>query len=205
MKRKTMVESQVRRRGVVDPQVLKAMEKVQRHLFVPPEARGYAYEDHPLPIGFGQTISQPYIVGYMTEKLQLRADDKVLEIGTGSGYQAAVVAEIVREVYTVETIPELSQSATALLHELGYMNVHIKTGDGYQGWPEHAPYDAIIVTAAPADVPAELVRQLKIGGRMILPVGRFDQTLLLVTREEAGIRQESVLPVRFVPMVKTPQ
>ena len=160
-----------------------------------------AYNDSPLPIGYGQTISQPYIVAYMTQAARLFPDDRVLEIGTGSGYQAAVLAEIVKEVYTIEILKPLADTARARLEEMGYRNIKVKHGDGYKGWKEYAPYDAIIVTAAPDEVPEELVRQLKIGGRMVVPIGSFFQELYLITKTESGIKQELLLPVVFVPMI----
>lgn len=196
-----MVEDQLRHRGIKDERVLQAMSRIPRHLFVPPRDRDIAYGDHPVAIGLGQTISQPYIVAYMTEVLNLTAQDRVLEIGTGSGYQAAVLAEIVQTVYTVEILPELANRAHKTLNELGYRNIFIRQGDGYKGWREHAPYDAIIVTAAPPDVPSALLEQLKIGGRMIIPVGEFFQELLLITRTPQGFDRRQLIPVRFVPLV----
>ena len=199
--RKEMVEYQIRRRGISDKKVLKAMLKVPRHLFVPEQMRELAYGDEPLPIGEGQTISQPYIVAYMTEALKLTGKEKVLEIGTGSGYQTAILAEIVQEVYTVELIPELSRRAQKVLAELGYQNIHFLVGDGTRGWPEHAPYEAILVSAAPATVPRSLAEQLKLGGRMIIPVGTDFQELVLVTRTESGWQEERLIGVRFVPLI----
>ncbi len=199
--RKDMVEYQIRRRGISDKKVLKAMLKVPRHLFVPEQMRELAYGDEPLPIGEGQTISQPYIVAYMTEALKLTGKEKVLEIGTGSGYQTAILAEIVQEVYTVELIPELSRRAQKVLTELGYQNIHFLVGDGTRGWPEHAPYEAILVSAAPATVPRSLVEQLKLGSRMIIPVGTDIQELVLVTRTESGWQEERLIGVRFVPLI----
>ncbi|MFH1360364.1 MAG: protein-L-isoaspartate(D-aspartate) O-methyltransferase [Candidatus Omnitrophota bacterium] len=201
-KRKTMVEHQIKARGIRDENVLSAMLKVKRHLFVPLTNRAYSYEDYPLPIGYDQTISQPYIVAYMTEAALLKPDDKVLEIGTGSGYQAAVLAEIVREVYSVEIIDALAQSADKHLKDLGYTNIFVKNGDGYQGWKEHAPFDVVIVTAAPDKVPQELINQMKVGGRMVIPVGSFSQELIRITKTKTGTEKEFLLPVRFVPMVK---
>ena len=202
-KREAMVKSQLEARGIQDPQVLEAMRKVKRHRFTPPLLASFAYRDSPLPIGHRQTISQPYIVAYMTEALQLTSEDRVLEIGTGSGYQAAILAEIVREVYTIEIIPELAEEAAKRLTELGYRNVHVKTGDGYEGWPEYQPFDAIIVTAAPETIPQKLVEQLEGSqGRMILPVGSQGQELLLLMKTKEGITQKKLLPVRFVLMVK---
>ncbi len=199
--RQAMIEDQIKVRGVKDPQVLKAMLEVERHLFVPEKLKDSAYEDCPLPIGRGQTISQPYIVAYMTEALQLKKEDRVLEIGTGSGYQAAVLAEIVSDVYSIEIVEELAKTAQKRLKTLGYRNITVTHGDGYKGWPEHAPYDAIIVTAAPPEIPQELVKQLKIGGRMIVPTGSFSQKLQLITKTETGVKIKNLLPVRFVPMV----
>lgn len=199
-KRKRMVENQIKARGVSDQRVLDAMSNVQRHLFVPENLQNRAYEDEPLPIGYGQTISQPYIVAYMTEQIDLDESEKVLEIGTGSGYQAAVLGEIAKQVYTIEIVPELAVRAAGILQELGYHNVSVRTGDGYLGWPEAAPFDAIIVTAAPAHIPQPLIDQLKIGGHMIIPVGEFSQDLILLERTEEGIEQKRKIPVRFVPM-----
>ena len=201
MQRRAMVDEQIRRRGISDKRVLRAMEKVQRHSFVPKGFRKFSYEDTPLPIGHGQTISQPYIVAYMTEAVRLGPDDKVLEIGTGSGYQAAVLAELVNEVYTIEILEPLAETARRNLEEIGIENVHVKWGDGYKGWPEKAPFDAIIVTAAPPDIPYDLVEQLKIGGRMVVPIGEFFQQMYLITKTESGIDKKSLIPVRFVPMV----
>lgn len=198
--REVMVKEQCEARGVKDPAVLKAMQNVPRHLFVPLGSRSQAYADGPLPIGSGQTISQPYIVAYMTEVLEPKSTDKVLEIGTGSGYQAAVLAEIVKEVYSIEIIKELADRATSTLKELGYKTIYVKHGDGYQGWPEHAPFDGIIVTAAPDHIPQPLIDQLKVGGRMVIPVGDWFQELVVVTKTETGIEKRNVLPVVFVPM-----
>ncbi len=198
--RSRMVETQIRARGIRDPRVLKAMEKVPRHRFALPEYRDHAYEDTPLPIRAGQTMSQPYIVALMTELLQLRGDEKVLEVGTGSGYHAAILAELAREVYTIEIEPVLSEGARRVLQELGYQNIHFRVGDGYQGWPEAAPFEAIVVTAAPREIPPKLVEQLKEGGRMVIPVGTWRQELLLVTKTKNGITTRTIAPVRFVPM-----
>ncbi|MGH7198198.1 MAG: protein-L-isoaspartate(D-aspartate) O-methyltransferase [Candidatus Omnitrophota bacterium] len=198
--RRAMVH-QLRLYGITDPGVLDVMMKVKRHLFVDPPVQEYAYEDAPLPIGRDQTISQPYIVAYMTEAARLKKDDRVLEIGTGSGYQAAILAEIVKEVYTIEIIKELAEDAEKRLQSLGYRNVTVKHGDGYEGWPEKAPFDAIIVTAAPDQAPKKLLEQLAIGGRMVAPIGSFFQDLYLYTRTEKGIEKKKLLPVRFVPMV----
>jgi len=199
--RERMVRDQIEIRGVRDENVLNAMRKVERHRFVPQEVKQVAYEDRPVSIGEDQTISQPYIVAYMTEALQLKPDDKVLEIGTGSGYQAAILAEIVDQVYTIEIIKELATSARDRLLEMGYDNITVKNGDGYQGWPQQAPFDAIIITAAPPKIPAKLLNQLKVGGKMIVPVGTVHQELLLVERTNSGLKKRSLLPVRFVPMV----
>ncbi len=197
-----MVRTQIRARGIENLAVLHAMENVPRHQFVDSSLAVYAYEDHPLPIGLNQTISQPYIVAFMTEAVAIDRYSKVLEIGTGSGYQAAMFGEIVKEVYTIELLKPLADQAQLLLEKLGYQNIHVKHGDGYQGWPEQAPFDAIIVTAAPPEIPNELVCQLKVGGRMVAPVGDFYQELILITKTEADVEQKSLLPVRFVPMVK---
>lgn len=203
--RERMVERQIERRGVTDTRVLDAMRKVPRHLFVPESDRHLAYGDFPVPIGKGQTISQPYIVAFMTEALRLKPEDRVLEIGTGSGYQAAILAEVAAEVYTVEIIPELGKRAEELLKQLGYGNVHVRIGDGYQGWADNAPYDAVIVTCAPDAVPAALVDQLAEGGRMIIPVGRSGdvQELVLGVKKGGVFEKRDILAVRFVPMVKT--
>ena len=201
-----MVERQLAAvgRDIRDPRVLEAMRKVPRHKFVPERLRGLAYGDTPLSIGHGQTISQPYIVAFMTEKLEPAPTDRVLEIGTGSGYQAAVLAELVKEVYTIEIVEPLANQAREVLENLGYKNVHVRVGDGYRGWPEKAPFDAIIVTCAPDAIPKPLVEQLKDGGRMIIPVGRRGrlQDLVLLEKREGRIRQRKVLPVQFVPMTR---
>jgi protein-L-isoaspartate(D-aspartate) O-methyltransferase len=198
--RERMVASQIKARGIRDQRVLEAMRKVERHLFVPESYRSLAYVDQPLPIGEGQTISQPYIVALMTELLQLDGDEKVLEIGTGSGYQAAILAELAHHVYTIEIVEPLADQAEKLLTELGYDNITVKCGDGYLGWEEHAPFDAIIVTCAPPEVPQPLLEQLADGGRMVVPVGSFWQELLLIEKEDGKITERSVIPVRFVPM-----
>ena len=198
--REKMVKIQVERRGIADQRVLAALKKVPRHRFVPPDLKERAYDDGALPIGEGQTISQPYIVAIMTELLRLKGDEKVLEIGTGSGYQAAVLAEVVRHVYTIEIVESLAETGERRLRELGYTNVTVRCGDGYRGWPEEAPFDAVIVTAAPEHIPQPLIDQLRVGGRMVIPVGRFDQDLMLLVKEEEGVRKEQVIPVRFVPM-----
>ena len=199
--REKMVKEQIGRRGITDKRVLEVMRKVERHLFVPENLKNLAYTDGPLPIGHNQTISQPYIVAFMTQAAGLSAGDRVLEIGTGSGYQAAVLAEIVKEVYTIEIIEPLAESSRLLLESLGYNNIKVKYGDGYKGWKEYSPFDAIIVTAAPAQIPMELVGQLQTGGRMVVPIGGFYQELFLVTKTDTGFDQKALLPVRFVPMV----
>ena len=199
--RRRMVEEQIRGRGLRDPKVLAAVEQVPRHRFVPEEARAKAYADQPLPIGYGQTISQPYIVALMTSLLGIKRGDRVLEIGTGSGYQAAVLSRIAGEVYTMEIVSPLAERARRTLAELGYDNVHVRTGDGYKGWPDRAPFDAILVTAAPPIVPEPLLHQLKVGGRLVLPVGDYFQNLTVYTkRRDGSFEKEKVLPVRFVPM-----
>jgi protein-L-isoaspartate(D-aspartate) O-methyltransferase len=188
-------------RGITHRGVLQAMTSVPRHEFVPAAQRRWAYDDGPLPIGYGQTISQPYIVAFMTEHLSPQATHRVLEIGTGSGYQAAVLAQLVREVYSIEIIEPLATRAAADLHRLGYSNVFVRSGDGYQGWPDKAPFDSVIVTCAPEHIPQPLVDQLKEGGRMIIPVGPAqDQTLYVLEKQDGKVRQRAVLPVRFVPM-----
>lgn len=194
-----MVERQIASRGIRDPQVLRAMRAVPRHRFVPESQRASAYEDRPLPIGHQQTISQPYIVALMSELADLKRGDKVLEVGTGSGYQAAVLAEMGVEVFSIEIVEPLAKQAAATLSELGY-DVTVRHGDGYAGWPEHAPFDAILVTAAPPRIPEPLEAQLALGGRLVIPVGKQFQSLVRVTRTENGLRKEKVLPVRFVPM-----
>jgi protein-L-isoaspartate(D-aspartate) O-methyltransferase len=199
--RQRMVEQQIRSRGVTSPQVLAAMAQVPRHLFVPDGERGHAYEDHPLPIGGGQTISQPYIVALMTALLGLPPQSRVLEIGTGSGYQAAVLSRVAAQVYSVEILAELGTRARQTLSRLGYENVQVRIADGYRGWPEAAPFDGILLTAAPHAVPPPLIAQLKPGGRMVLPIGGFDQDLIVLTKQPDGtVKEEKVLPVRFVPM-----
>jgi len=199
-----MVDEQLRARGIRDPRVLDAMTRVPRHAFVPAAGRDEAYGDHPLPIGHGQTISQPYIVAFMSEALRLEPTHRVLEIGTGSGYQAAVLGELAGEVYTIEIIPELAESARKTLIENGYANVTVRTGNGYLGWPEHAPYDRIMVTAAPDAVPPALVEQLKVGGLMAIPVGTGIQELRILRRTATGLETIDTLPVRFVPMTGKP-
>jgi protein-L-isoaspartate(D-aspartate) O-methyltransferase len=200
-RRRSMVEQQLKKRGITNRAVLDAMGKVPRHRFVSAMMRPLAYADTPLPIGKGQTISQPYIVALMTELIEPKQSMRVLEIGTGSGYQAAVLAECAGEVDSIEVVPELGQSATRLLQDLGYRAVHVKIGDGYEGLPERAPFDAIILTAAPPDrIPKPLLDQLKIGGRLVAPIGREDQELVRVTRTESGFTREVIAPVQFVPM-----
>jgi protein-L-isoaspartate(D-aspartate) O-methyltransferase len=200
--RKMMADSQIRARGVRDARVLSAMEKVPRHLFVPAGMRRYAYADEPLPIGEGQTISQPYIVAYMTEALGLGGEERVLEVGSGSGYQTAILAELVREVWTVEIVEALSRRARSVLDGLGYGNIHYRVGDGSEGWPQSAPFDAVMVTAAAAKIPDSLEAQLEAGGRMIVPVGTDFQELVLIRKEKKGLKREKLLAVRFVPLVK---
>jgi protein-L-isoaspartate(D-aspartate) O-methyltransferase len=198
--RDKMVETQIKARGVKDPRVLSALLKVERHRFVPEEYLNSAYSDQPLPIGEGQTISQPYIVALMTELLELRGNEKVLEIGTGSGYQAAILAELAKEVYTIEIIESLASRANNRLLELGYQNVKVKSGDGYLGWSEAAPFDAIIITAAPDHIPKPLMDQLKEGGRMVVPVGTYTQELKKIVKQPGKIETIDVVPVIFVPM-----
>ncbi len=202
--RKMMVQRQIEARGVRDKRVLQAMETVPREEFVPEAERASAYEDHPLPIGYEQTISQPYIVAFRTDQLAPKEGDRVLEIGTGSGYQAAVLGEIVKEVYSIEIVKPLAERAAAVLRKLGYGNVQVKAGDGYKGWPEEAPFDAIIVTCAPDHIPEPLVEQLKEGGRMMIPVGKVwaGQELVLLEKAEGKVVRKAVLPVRFVPMTR---
>ena len=200
-----MVRQQIEARGVRDPRVVQAMRAVPREQFVPAEVRRHATADSPLPIGHGQTISQPYIVAYMTELLGLERSHRVLEIGTGSGYQTAVLAELCDRVYSVEIVPELAQAAEKTLRSLGYDGPRIRTGDGYQGWPDHAPYDRIIVTAAPPELPQDLIDQLAPEGRLVAPVGANPdaQRIVLVSKDsEGGVRRRNELPVRFVPMVR---
>jgi protein-L-isoaspartate(D-aspartate) O-methyltransferase len=200
-RRNAMVTKQIESRGIRDPRVLAAMRQVPRHEFVPEEFRPSAYEDRPLGIGHGQTISQPYIVAFMTEQLAPKQTDRVLEVGTGSGYQAAVLSKFVTDVFSVEIVPELAERAANTLKKLGFDNVRTKVGDGYQGWPEHAPFDAIIVTCAPDHVPNPLVNQLKEGGRMVIPVGDpGDQALYLLEKRGGNVERKAILPVRFVPM-----
>ena len=201
-KREQMVEQQIRARGIKDPRVIHALLKVKRHLFVPPRVRHLAYEDHPLPIGEGQTISQPYIVALMTELLALKGGERILEIGTGSGYQAAVLAELTKEVYTIEIMEPLARQSEKLLKEMGYSNIRVKFGDGFLGWPEFSPFDGIIVTCAPEKIPPPLLGQLAEGGRLVIPVGVHWQDLKLVRKIEGRIKETDVIPVRFVPMLR---
>ena len=203
--RKLMIKNQLQSRGIRDDAVLKVMRSVERHNFVPENYRDRAYSDGPLPIGHGQTISQPYIVAFMTEQLQVSSQHKVLEIGTGSGYQAAILGELAKHVFTIEIIPELAEGAKNILNHLSYKNITVRAGDGYKGWPEEAPFERIMVTAAPAEIPQTLVDQLAPGGRMILPVGAqfLVQYLWVIEKDDQGtVTKEKILPVRFVPMVK---
>jgi protein-L-isoaspartate(D-aspartate) O-methyltransferase len=200
--RERMVRDHMEARGVKDQQVLAVMRTTPRHLFVPKAMERRAYDDTPLPIGFGQTISQPYIVASMTEMLGVRPGDRVLEIGTGSGYQAAVLAQLAKAVYSIEIVPELGRQAEALLQQLGHTNVHVKVGDGYKGWPEQAPFDRIILTAAPPEIPAALIAQLKNGGRLVAPEGQAWQELVVIDKDAAGrIKRKIAYGVMFVPMV----
>ncbi|MBW1642800.1 MAG: protein-L-isoaspartate(D-aspartate) O-methyltransferase [Deltaproteobacteria bacterium] len=202
-KRERMVRNQIEARGVKDKQVLEALRKVERHKFVPKRYQDEAYNDYPLPIGEGQTISQPYIVALMTAVLDLKGKEKVLEIGTGSGYQAAILGKICKHVYTIEIVDVLGKRSKRLLSDLGYTNITVKVGDGYKGWKEHSPFDAIIVTCAPSHIPEPLKNQLAEGGRMIIPVGEsLHQKLVLLVKREGKIKQKAIIPVRFVPMMK---
>lgn len=203
-KRREMVENQIRGRGIKDGDVLRALEKVPRHKFVPPEFASSAYRDSPLPIGQKQTISQPFIVAYMTEAADISKNERVLEIGTGSGYQAAILGEIAGEVYTIEIITELAESAKRVLAELGYNNIFVKTGNGYLGLPEKSPFDAIIVTAAPDVIPPALVEQLAVGGKMVIPVGDAYQEMVIIEKTKKGVTEKRTIPVRFVPMTGKP-
>ncbi len=199
-RREAMVRVQIQARGVQDPAVLEAMRKTQRHLFVPEPFRISAYSDHPLRIGHGQTISQPYIVALMTELAEVKPGDRVLEVGTGSAYQAAVLAEIGAEVYTIEIVEPLATSAAQRLKDLGYDSVHVRHGDGYAGWPEVAPFDAILVTAAPPSVPEPLKQQLAVGAKLVIPVGERYQRIVVIERTESGFNERDTIPVTFVPM-----
>ena len=200
--REQMVRQQIASRGITNQRVLEALRKVERHLFVPGNMAVSAYDDRPLPIGFGQTISQPYIVAFMTEAVDRPGVKKVLEIGTGSGYQAAILAELFDSVFTVEIVAGLGQQAKKLLAAQGYSNLKVRIADGYQGWPQHSPYQAIVVTCSPTHVPAPLVEQLDEGGRMIIPVGeRYNQELVILTKKDGRLKQTAVLPVLFVPMI----
>ncbi len=203
-KRNNMVNRQIKARGIYDKSTLNAMNTVERHMFVPPRYKSSAYEDNPLPIGYGQTISQPYIVAYMTDLLNVEFGDTVLEIGTGSGYQAAVLAEIVSQVYTIEIIEELGLSAINRLGNLKYDNIEVKVADGYYGWEEHGPYDGIVVTAASEYIPPPLIDQLKDGGKMIIPVGSpfRVQSLMMITKKGGKIKTNNLIPVRFVPFTR---
>ena len=198
--REKMVREQLQARDIRDSRVIASMLKVPRHEFVPENLVQAAYEDNALPLSMRQTISQPYIVAYMTQALKLRGTEKVLEIGTGSGYQAAVLAEIVPDVYTIEILPELQAKAQVILAKLGYRNIHSRTGDGYMGWPEAAPFDCIIVTAAPSKVPQPLLDQLKEGGRLVIPIGEMNQDLVVYEKRPDGMARKTLIPVRFVPM-----
>jgi protein-L-isoaspartate(D-aspartate) O-methyltransferase len=202
--RARMVDEQLRARDIRSVAVLDVMRRVPRHLFVPEDERGSAYTDYPLPIGFSQTISQPYIVAFMTEALDVQPGHRVLEIGTGSGYQAAVLAELARDVFTIEIVTPLADRARQTLQELGYKNIHVRAGNGYAGWPEEAPFDRIMVTAAPDEVPQALVEQLKIDGLMAVPVGVGEQLLQVMRRTPEGMTVIKTLPVRFVPMTGKP-
>ena len=196
-----MLNEQIIARGIKDNNVIEAMSNVSRKVFIPQELKHRAYEDTPLPIGYGQTISQPYIVAFMTEAAMVDKNSKVLEIGTGSGYQAAVLAELSKDVFTIEIIKPLGEQAERIFKQLEYNNIHVRIGNGYEGWPEESPFDAIIVTAAPKEVPPKLIKQLKVGGRLVVPVGERYQELLSITRTEEGTAIEKLMPVRFVPMV----
>jgi len=202
--RERMVETQIRARDVQNAAVLNAMGTVPRHLFVPDDLQPFAYDDRPLPIGRDQTISQPYIVAYMTEALQLEPAHTVLEIGTGSGYQAAILAAIVKQVYSVEIVPDLAATARRALAAAGYTNVEVRSGNGYLGWRDHAPFDRIIVTAAPPEIPEPLVEQLAVGGVMVVPVGTANQQIVVIKKTPDGIVQKRTIEVRFVPMVSRP-
>ena len=202
--RRNLIE-QLKSEGINSSTVLEAMLKVPRHKFVPSSQRHLSYQNRPLSIGHAQTISQPFIVGYMTEAASIAPGEKVLEIGTGSGYQAAVLAELAKQVYTIEIIPELAEGARTVLRELGYKNVEVRTGNGYEGWTEHAPFDAIVVTAAPDEVPKALVDQLALRGKMVIPVGTTFQEMVIITKDESGVVARRTIPVRFVPMIGKPK
>jgi protein-L-isoaspartate(D-aspartate) O-methyltransferase len=199
-----MVDQQIQSRGISDPPVLAAMRTVPRERFIPSALAASAYEDRAIPIGYGQTISQPFIVAHMTEALGVLEQHRVLEIGTGSGYQAAVLARLAREVYTIEIVPQLAARAAATLRDLGYANVEVRAGDGYAGWPEHAPFDRIMVTAAPEDIPKPLLDQLAVGGRLVIPVGRRNGTqwMTVVDKTAQGVVQRRTIPVSFVPFTR---
>jgi protein-L-isoaspartate(D-aspartate) O-methyltransferase len=203
--RERMIREQIEARGMRDPKVLAALRKVNRHWFVPEAYRKLSYQDHPLSIGHGQTISQPYIVALMTELLEVERNHRVLEIGTGSGYQAAVLSQLAGEVYSIEVVEELAKSSSKLLHSQGCRNVTVRYGDGYAGWPEKAPFDRIVLTAAPPEIPSALLEQLKPGGKLVAPVGRADQELVVVEKDRSGkLSRRPVIPVRFGPMIKKP-
>jgi protein-L-isoaspartate(D-aspartate) O-methyltransferase len=204
-RRRQMVDQQIASRGVIDARVLDAMRKVRREHFVPADLALRAYDDRPLPIGYGQTISQPFIVAHMTETLDVEPHHTVLEVGSGSGYQAAILGELARTVYTIEIVPELARRAASALKSLGYRNVHVREGDGYAGWPQHAPFDRIMVTAAPAEIPRPLIDQLAVGGRLIIPVGEQGrpQWLTVVERTAKGVTERRTIPVQFVPFTRT--
>lgn len=195
-----MVEKQIISRGIQDPRLIRAMLKIPRHRFVPKDMREFAYSDNPIPIGMDQTISQPYIVALMTELLKLKDGERVLEVGTGSGYQTAILAEMGCEVYTIEIIESLLENARRILESLGYRNIHYRAGDGYKGWEEYSPFDAIIVTAAPDHIPQPLLEQLRVDGRMVIPVGDLYQELILIKKTVKGVEMKTITPVRFVPM-----
>ena len=204
-KQRRELVDQLRSQGIKNQDVLDALLKVPRHRFVPVSHRHLAYQNRPLPIGQDQTISQPFIVGYMSEAAEIGSGEKVLEIGTGSGYQAAVLAELAKEVYTIEIIPQLADGARSLLREMEYKNVQVKTGNGYEGWTEHAPFDAIVVTAAPDEVPKALVEQLAVRGKMVIPVGTSFQQMVVITKTETGVVERRTIPVVFVPMTGKPK
>jgi len=200
--RQRMIADQLRTRDVCDERVLAAVSRVERHRFIPEDARSESYEDHPVPIGYGQTISQPYIVGFMTQALDVEPHHRVLEIGTGCGYQTAVLAELAREVFSIEVVPDLAARARATLTELGYANVHLRVGDGYDGWPEEAPFDRILGAAAPREIPPVLVDQLAVEGILVMPVGDWHQEIRVIQKSGGQVQSRDVLPVRFVPMVR---